>query len=259
MANAGTYNHTKQHFAEGAAAATPDSGEVVLYAKSDGLLYSKDDAGVESAVSGAGAGGSVATDAIWDAAGDLVVGTGANTAARLAIGNPGGALSRFSGAVGWNAGTSFPGSPAAGDRYWRTDLGMECFYDGTRWLTSTKYVQPFAYKTNQSAAWDDRITLGAGSVYVYTLDAVMYAGSLSGSAYWTIDLYTKLVNDSTSASLGQVSIQSGTSSNWLVRSANVNAVIDLATNPVLQATSGKVGAPGNLTSVVSVVYRRIVT
>ena len=34
----------------------------------------------------AGAGGAVATDAIWDAAGDLAIGTGANTAAKLAIG-----------------------------------------------------------------------------------------------------------------------------------------------------------------------------
>lgn len=33
-----------------------------------------------------GGGGSVATDTIWDAAGDLAVGTGSNTAARLAIG-----------------------------------------------------------------------------------------------------------------------------------------------------------------------------
>lgn len=36
-----------------------------------------------------GGGGDVATDAIWDAAGDLAVGTGANTAARLAIGSNG--------------------------------------------------------------------------------------------------------------------------------------------------------------------------
>lgn len=35
---------------------------------------------------GGGGGGDVATDAIWDAAGDLVYGTGANTAARLAPG-----------------------------------------------------------------------------------------------------------------------------------------------------------------------------
>lgn len=39
-------------FSEGAAPATPASGKVILYAKSDGLLYSKDDAGVETQVSG---------------------------------------------------------------------------------------------------------------------------------------------------------------------------------------------------------------
>ena len=38
---------------------------------------------------GGGGGGSVATDAIWDAKGDLAVGTGANTASRLAVGTDG--------------------------------------------------------------------------------------------------------------------------------------------------------------------------
>jgi hypothetical protein len=85
MANSGTYNRTKVHWAEGAAAATPDAGEVVVYAKADGLMYSKDDAGAETLMSG-GSAGAVATDAIWDAKGDLAGGTGANTAARLAVG-----------------------------------------------------------------------------------------------------------------------------------------------------------------------------
>jgi len=44
-------------FTEGAAPSTPASGLVALYAKADGLLYSKDDAGVEAAVSGGGGGG----------------------------------------------------------------------------------------------------------------------------------------------------------------------------------------------------------
>ncbi len=35
---------------EGSAAATPSTGKVTLYAKTDGLLYSKDDAGVETAI-----------------------------------------------------------------------------------------------------------------------------------------------------------------------------------------------------------------
>jgi hypothetical protein len=49
------------------------------------------------------ASGDVATDPIWDAAGDLAVGSGANTAARLAIGATNGmALQRVSGAVAWS-------------------------------------------------------------------------------------------------------------------------------------------------------------
>jgi hypothetical protein len=42
---------------EGGSTATPASGNVTVYAKADGLLYSKDDAGTETLVSGA-AGGS---------------------------------------------------------------------------------------------------------------------------------------------------------------------------------------------------------
>lgn len=41
-------------FPEGAAPATPDTGYVRLYAKTDNLLYSKDDAGVETALGGGG-------------------------------------------------------------------------------------------------------------------------------------------------------------------------------------------------------------
>lgn len=58
-----------------------------LFLGEDGLLHVKDSAGtVTDPFSGAG---SVATDAIWDAAGDLVQGTGANTAAKLGAGTAG--------------------------------------------------------------------------------------------------------------------------------------------------------------------------
>lgn len=47
-------------------------------------------------------GASVATDTIWDAAGDLAVGTGADTAAKLSIGSTNGmVVQRVSGAVAW--------------------------------------------------------------------------------------------------------------------------------------------------------------
>lgn len=61
----------------------------------DGTKFVRDD-GTLVAPSG---GGSVATDAIWDAAGDLAVGSGANTAARLPIGGEGTFLGVVGGAL----------------------------------------------------------------------------------------------------------------------------------------------------------------
>jgi hypothetical protein len=56
-----------------AAPSTPASGKVVFYAKSDGLLYSKDDAGTETVVTGAG----TTTEEVQDIVGALVIaGTG---------------------------------------------------------------------------------------------------------------------------------------------------------------------------------------
>jgi hypothetical protein len=69
---------------------------------------------VETAVT-AGGGGDVAADAIWDAKGDLAGGTGANTAARLAIGTNGHVLTADSAeATGmkWAAVTGGSGIPA---------------------------------------------------------------------------------------------------------------------------------------------------
>lgn len=58
---------TRIDFAEGAAPGTPGANKVSLYAKADGLLYSKDDAGLETVVTGGGGGGSIAPLTIVDA------------------------------------------------------------------------------------------------------------------------------------------------------------------------------------------------
>ena len=99
-------------YTEAAAPATPASGEVIIYAKADGSLYQKDDAGTETALGGAS--GAVATDAIWDAAGDLAVGTGANTAAKLTKGSDGHVLQVSAGSVVW---ATPPAAASTGARY----------------------------------------------------------------------------------------------------------------------------------------------
>jgi hypothetical protein len=63
-------------FAEAAAPSTPASGLVRIYAKADGLLYSKDDAGTETALGGGGGGGSV-TVTEYEASADTTLTVGA--------------------------------------------------------------------------------------------------------------------------------------------------------------------------------------
>lgn len=56
MANIETIELDALNFAEVAAPSTPSAASVIVYAKSDGLLYSKDDAGVEKLISSGPAG-----------------------------------------------------------------------------------------------------------------------------------------------------------------------------------------------------------
>ena len=60
----------------------------------------------------------VATDTIWDAAGDLAVGSGANTAAKLTKGDDGKVLTMVAGAVAWAAAAG--GGAMATDPLWDT-------------------------------------------------------------------------------------------------------------------------------------------
>jgi hypothetical protein len=82
-------------FAEAAAPGTPASAISRIYVKSDGLFYSKDDAGVETLMSSGSGSGIPAT--IFDAKGDLIAASAADTAARLAAGSNGTILMAASG------------------------------------------------------------------------------------------------------------------------------------------------------------------
>lgn len=84
----------------------PSAGSYRLVMGTDDALYILDETGTATPV--AGAAGAVATDAIWDAAGDLVQGTGANTAAKLGAGTAGQVLTS-GGAAAANVWAGFHG------------------------------------------------------------------------------------------------------------------------------------------------------
>jgi len=261
---------TKIPFVEGAAPATPAASRVVMYAKADGLMYSKDDAGAETLMS-SGSSGNVATDAIWDAAGDLAVGTGANTAAKLAIGAAGGALSRVNGAVAWNSGTSNP-TGATGDRYWRTDLGLEIYYDGTRWLTTNLYtldlVGPFDGQATAAAngwpvaAANSPINIGRKSIWhsdfalwLVTLYGESYTNATNdGSNYWTLSVSGAV----TTTAYGSINTSADTAATHTGHKAALNVAAG-ATERAINTLLTKTGNPGTTYFPALLTYRLIVT
>lgn len=113
----------KVPFVEAAAPSTPAASRVVIYAKSDGLMYSKDDAGTETLMSSGSGSGIAAT--IVDAKGDIIAATAADTVARLAVGTNGQVLTAASGqATGLQWATPAAGSITYATADCSADQGM---------------------------------------------------------------------------------------------------------------------------------------
>lgn len=210
----------------------------------------------------------VASDAIWDAAGDLAVGSGADTAAKLAIGAAGAALSVINGAVAWDSGTSFPVSKLTGDRYWRTDLRGEYFWDGTRWLSTELYQFTIGMSAGgvgggipmTSSGTFHRAPFpraGQASIWVETLITTFFVSggtALSGSHKWV----GTAGDNVTAGSLGTININSGASNAWRLDSQTVNAVFASTLFEILVGMV-KTGTPGDLYVHPSFLYRLIAT
>jgi hypothetical protein len=213
--------------------------------------------------------GNVATDPIWDAAGDLAVGTGADTAAKLAIGNAGAVLARINGAVAWNASTAMPTATTA-DRYFRTDKGLEFYYDGTRWVSTTLFIAQFVAPTALMAL---TATGGAGSYNmalntgtdIWLVDCVTQmfvasGGTALGASHNWVGIITKSDTSNVGTTLITVTLNSGASAAWRTDTQAIGALLGTAaTYPRISASWTKTGTPGNLTAIHTVTYRIVQT
>jgi hypothetical protein len=86
MADIETVELDTRYFSEAAAPGTPASGKAVIYVKTDGKLYLKDDAGTETDLT-SGGGGDITSDTAWAAKGDLIIATANDTAQVLSVGS----------------------------------------------------------------------------------------------------------------------------------------------------------------------------
>lgn len=171
------------------------------------------------------------------------------------------------------SGTAFPSSPVADQRFYRTDLDLRCYYDGTRWLTDQQFSSSLTIvgttmahplSVNQPSAGNiagiiDN-SLGQG-VYVERALITTYlnGGTSNASNKWAVQ-FVAMDGAGATTSLGALfDTSADAASAYVSHNVTVGAVVS-DSYKLFSGTFVKTGAPGNLYALpIEVVYRLIVT
>jgi hypothetical protein len=265
----------KLKFAEGTAWATPASGFGVEYVKTDGLLYFKNDAGTEYDLTGTGSGANIVVF-------DEGVNKGTATAGINVTGyGLSGTVTSGTAILALAGGTAFPGSPGTAERYFRTDLGMDFYYDGTRWLsTQVLTIRTSAYvaaTAGGNATGDLRINQastgeggrhqapgaeGASDIYLVRHRVVFQVqgggSALSASHKWVGTLVGYDASVGATGTVATTTIDSGSSSVFRESTVSIGAA-RVANTLFYILTWTKTGTPGDLVADSVLSYRIIAT
>lgn len=162
---------------------------------------------------------------------------------------------------GVNGGTSFPGSPATNDLFYRTDRSMLYFYDGTQWLTVQTFEVALAHQqmiyptaTAATLAWMP-IRQDYG-MYLLKWHITTFVGSPNtGSAYWTVAL-DRFTAANSSTNIASISTSADTQANWVNHDTAINAVLSSSAR-ALRTIGTKTGSPGTIYPLSTISYRLI--
>jgi hypothetical protein len=166
--------------------ADPSAGQQRLAVGTDHLLYLVNSSGVKTLVGGAS--GAMATDALWDAAGDLAQGTGANTGAKLTAGTAGYVLTSngAAAAVSWQA----PASSGAMVLLEQHSASSSATLDFTTFISSTydTYVVHGVALRPATAGTQLMCRLGTGGGPTWDSSAAHYGHRGGGGNSTTVHL-----------------------------------------------------------------------
>lgn len=173
-------------------------------------------------------------------------------------------------------GTSFPTGKVANDHFYRSDLKMGFYYDGSQWLSEELFVlggqfqfgvTPYTATSADAIRWSLPPAAGCSDIYIVDLRTafnVVTGGTALGASHkWVATLAAWDTAGHTLA--GSLSIASGASVAWrtLTASMNVLASTGVATpmtnGTMFTLTWTKTGTPGNLHAYSTVTYRLVAT
>lgn len=158
------------------------------------------------------------------------------------------------------AGTSFPSSPFTGQRFFRRDLGLLCYWDGTQWLTENEYVVGLPMVQNQASNFmmpGETIRTDL-TVYVTRVEMNIRAtGTQDASNYWTIA--ARLVNASYSAvTTAWSTTTAGFSDMTYYNRTGITNRTNASNRYFIDAYAAKTGSPGNISALAVTVYHRFI-
>jgi len=168
------------------------------------------------------------------------------------------------------SGTSFPVGPTTDMLFYRTDLDILFFFDGTRWLSTTIFSHAFPTDANNLAATTGDIARipppplrGCSDIYFIDVDATVYVSggtALSASHKWLAEVRGGAVAGSgTTTGITTKTIDSGAVSTWRRDAAQSVAEANrlLAGRTYLYLSATKTGTPGNLYFYPTISYRLV--
>jgi hypothetical protein len=162
-----------------------------------------------------------------------------------------------------NRGAAFPASnQAAQSPFFRTDLGLHCYYNGARWLTTEMFPAQLMINgsfgsSGATALTPIRSDYAPFIVRVTTINIVVTTND--GGNYWMINL-RGVNNTYTAASqIHLVSTASQTANTWATVESGPNTTQTPANRQAVDVDLIKIGAPGAIIPFMTVYYRLIVT
>ncbi len=156
-------------------------------------------------------------------------------------------------------GSAFPGSPYTNEPFMRTDLGLWCYYDGTRWLTAHEYTLNFAEAT-VSATANGTITWIGDTLQPYfsRIEARTYVDTTNdGSNYWTLAVRSILL-DNTVTTVTTFNTSGDAADTYVDNSEDADTTVP-ANYGGAYIRYVTTGTPGDLTYSITARYRLIIT
>lgn len=162
-----------------------------------------------------------------------------------------------------SAGTVFPTGVSAGYRFFRTDLGFDCYYDGTQWLTIQEYAinfqQPSATITGAGSYIIGPVRQDYAPYITRVTTETIVLGTSNGSNYWTITLRGLTTNYGAASTFHALTTAGNASNVWSGGDGGPNASATPSNRALFDVSVAiTAGAPGALLASVTVYYRLII-